>query len=133
MTLTKVLEMLYGKVASGYFQATYIENGKCRSKCFQIDQLSEIVDVDVKEIPITDTNNPERETGANRFIIKIAGGQILVDDSDYNGLECVARENYEKVNQTEQAGKEKGRLTRLTSEFSFSFPISFFCLGLAKP
>ena len=69
-----------------------------------IDQLSEIVDVDVKEIPITDTNNPERETGANRFIIKIAGGQILVDDSDYNGLECVARENYEKVNQTDIEG-----------------------------
>lgn len=42
MTLTKVLEMLYGKVASGYLQATYIENGKCRSKCFQIDQLSEM-------------------------------------------------------------------------------------------
>lgn len=42
MTLTKVLEMLYRKVASGYLQATYIENGKCRSKCFQIDQLSEM-------------------------------------------------------------------------------------------
>ena len=42
MTLTKVLEMLYGKVTSGYLQATYIENGKCRSKCFQIDQLSEM-------------------------------------------------------------------------------------------
>ncbi len=69
-----------------------------------IDQLSEIVDVDVKEIPITDTNNPDRETGANRFIIKIAGGQILVDDSSYNGLECVARENYEKVNQTDIQG-----------------------------
>lgn len=69
-----------------------------------IDQLSEIVDVDVKEIPITDTNNPDRETGANRFIIKVAGGQILVDDSDYNGLECVARENYEKVNQTDIDG-----------------------------
>lgn len=69
-----------------------------------IDRLSEIVDVDVKEIPITDTNNPERETGANRFLIKIAGGQILVDDSDYNGLECVARENYEKVNQTDIEG-----------------------------
>lgn len=69
-----------------------------------IDQLSEIVDVDVKEIPITDTNNPDRETGANRYIVKIAGGQILVDGNEYTGLECVARETYEKVNQTDING-----------------------------
>ena len=69
-----------------------------------IDQLSEIVDVDVRETPIVDTNNPERETGANRYIVKIAGGQILVDDSEYNGLECVARKSYEKVNQTDIDG-----------------------------
>lgn len=69
-----------------------------------IDQLSEIVDVDITEIPIVDPHNPQRETGANRFIIKIAGGQVLVDDSDYNGLECVAREKYEKVNQTDIDG-----------------------------
>lgn len=69
-----------------------------------LDQLSEIVDVEVKEIPITDTNNPERETGANRFLVKIAGGQILVDGSEYNGLECVARTDYEKVNQTDIDG-----------------------------
>lgn len=69
-----------------------------------IDQLSEIVDVEVKEIPIKDANNPDRETGANRFIIKIAGGQTLVDNSEYNGLECVARTSYEKVNQTDIDG-----------------------------
>ena len=69
-----------------------------------IDQLSEIVDVEVKEIPIKDANNPDRETGANRFIIKIAGGQTLVDNSEYNGLECVARNSYEKVNQTDIDG-----------------------------
>lgn len=69
-----------------------------------LDQLSEIVDVKTTETPITDTNNPDRETGANRFIVKIAGGQILVDDSEYNSLECVARETYEKVNQTDING-----------------------------
>lgn len=69
-----------------------------------LDQLSEIVDVQTKETPIVDTNNPERETGANRFIVKIAGGQLLVDDSEFNGLECVARTNYEKVNQTDIDG-----------------------------
>lgn len=69
-----------------------------------IDQLSQIVDVDVTETPIVDANNPDRETGANRFLIKIAGGQILVDGSEYNGLECVARASYEKVNQTDIDG-----------------------------
>lgn len=69
-----------------------------------IDQLSEIVNVDVKEIPVVDPFNPERETGSNRFMIKIAGGQMLVDGNDYNGLECVARESYERVNQTDIDG-----------------------------
>lgn len=69
-----------------------------------IDQLSEIVDVDVTEIPVTDPNNPERETGANRFMVKIAGGQVLVDTNEFNGLECVARKSYEKVNQTDIDG-----------------------------
>ena len=69
-----------------------------------LDQLSEVVDVETKEIPITDPNQPNRETGANRFIVRIAGGQTLVDDSEYNGLECVARTSYEKVNQTDIDG-----------------------------
>ncbi len=69
-----------------------------------LDQLSEIVNVEVKEIPVVDRNNPDRETGANRFIVRIAGGQVLVDDSDYNELECVSREPYEKVHQTDIDG-----------------------------
>lgn len=69
-----------------------------------MDQLSKIVDVDVTEIPIVDSNNPDQATGATRYIVKIAGGQSLVDGSDYNTLECVARTSYEKVNQTDIDG-----------------------------
>ena len=69
-----------------------------------LDQLSKIVDIDVKETPIVDTNNPERETGGNRFVVKIAGGQILVDTNEYRGMECVARASYEKINQTDIDG-----------------------------
>ncbi len=69
-----------------------------------VDELSKIVDVEVKETPIIDANNENRETGANRYMVKIAGGQMLVDSSDYNGLECVARTSYEKVNQTDIDG-----------------------------
>ena len=69
-----------------------------------IDQLSAIVEVEVIETPIHDANNPERETGGHRYLVKIAGGQTLVDTSAYNTLECVARKNYEKVNQSDIDG-----------------------------
>lgn len=69
-----------------------------------VDRLSEIVDLEIQEIPITDANNPERETGANRYIVKIAGGQLLVDGTEFRGMECVARTNYEKTNQTDIDG-----------------------------
>ena len=69
-----------------------------------VDELSKIVDVEVKETPIIDANNESRETGANRYMVKIAGGRMLVDSSDYNGLKCVARTAYEKVNQTDIDG-----------------------------
>ena len=69
-----------------------------------LDQLSAIVDIDVKEIPITDSNDPTRETGGNRFIVKIAGGQTLVDTNEYNTLTCIARDSGEKVNQSDAEG-----------------------------
>ena len=69
-----------------------------------LDQLSEIVDIEVLEIPVTDSNNPERKTGGHRCLVKIAGGQVLVDASEFRGLECVARTNYEKMNQTDIDG-----------------------------
>ncbi len=69
-----------------------------------IDQLSQIVDVQITETPVQDPYNPDRVTGANRYMVKIAGGQLLVDGNEYNGLECVARETWEKVNQTDIDG-----------------------------
>lgn len=69
-----------------------------------VDQLSEIVDVQIEETPIKDTNHPDRDTGATRYRVSVAGGQLLVDGNEYNGLECVARTGYEKVNQTDIDG-----------------------------
>lgn len=69
-----------------------------------IDKLSLIVNVDTQEIPITDANNGHRETGGNRYIVRIAGGQTLVDSELASQLECVARENYERVNQSDALG-----------------------------
>ncbi len=69
-----------------------------------LDDLSKIVDIECRETPIYDANNPDRETGANRFLVKLAGGQVLVDTAEYTGLYCVARETYEKVHQTDIDG-----------------------------
>ncbi len=104
------LNSLAGEIATLNKQINTIEltgvkaNELRDRRALLIDQLSEIVDVDVSEIPIQDANNPDRVTGANRFMIKIAGGQVLVDGSEFNGLECRARETYEKVNQTDIDG-----------------------------
>ena len=69
-----------------------------------LDSLSAVVDIDVTELPITDARDPERETGGNRFIVKIAGGQTLVDTNEYRTLTCIARTNKEKVNQSDAEG-----------------------------
>lgn len=69
-----------------------------------IDGLSKIVDVQVDETRIYDTNQPERETGANRYQVKIADGQLLVDTDSYSKLVCEARASYETVNQSDALG-----------------------------
>ncbi len=69
-----------------------------------VDQLSAIVDVDVKEYKITDSNDPDRETGASGYIVRIAGGQLLVDTNEYNTLACVAKQSDEKINQSDIDG-----------------------------
>lgn len=72
-----------------------------------IDQLSEIVDVEAEEMPIYDSNDPNRVTGANRYVVRIAGGQLLVDGNDYRELTYVARSAEEKINQTDADGLYK--------------------------
>ena len=72
-----------------------------------IDELSEIVDVDVTEVPITDPNDPDRVTGGTRYLVRIAGGQVLTDGNDYNTLTYMARDKDQKVNQTDADGLYK--------------------------
>ena len=69
-----------------------------------VDQLSQIVDVEVTESPIYDSNDPDRETGATRYMVRIAGGQMLVDNNMRFELECRARVANDKVNQSDIAG-----------------------------
>ncbi len=69
-----------------------------------VDRLSKIVDVDVKEYPVYDSNDPDRETGAYRYIVRIGGNQTLVDGGDRHVLLCEAREADNKVNQSDING-----------------------------
>ena len=69
-----------------------------------LDELSEIVDVETKEYPITDPYNPERETGGTRFIVSIAGNQPIVDGGEYHTLVCRSRADNEKINQSDADG-----------------------------
>lgn len=67
-----------------------------------VDELSQYVDVQVKETPIYNAQN--EETGATRCIVQIAGGQTLVDQNEFRTLEVVARASYEKVYQSDADG-----------------------------
>ncbi len=69
-----------------------------------LDDLSKIIDIECIETPIVDANQPDRESGANRFLVKLASGSVLIDTTEYNGLHCEAREVYEKVHQTDIDG-----------------------------
>lgn len=105
------ISSLAGEIATLNNQINTIEvSGGCVAnelrdrRTLLIDQLSAIVDVQVTETPVIDPHYPDRDTGSNRLIVRIAGGQLLVDGSDYRGLECRARADYEKVNQTDIDG-----------------------------
>ncbi len=67
-----------------------------------IDELSEIVDVETTEHDILDSAGGK--TGGTRYIVKIGGGQTLVDANDYNSLTYVARAADEKLNLTDVDG-----------------------------
>ena len=69
-----------------------------------VDQLSNIVDVKITEIPIYTTEGGTEESGIYRYIVDIAGGQNLVNSYEYSTLECVARNGDEKVNQSDADG-----------------------------
>lgn len=69
-----------------------------------IDDLSKIVDVDVKEIPIYKDSHSNEESGAFTYVVNIAGGQSLVYGYDYSQLKCTPRSADEKVNQSDADG-----------------------------
>ena len=69
-----------------------------------IDELSKIISVEVKETPIVDETQPDRNTGATRFQIWVAGGYELVDTYDFRKMVCVSRPSDGATNQNDIDG-----------------------------
>lgn len=68
-----------------------------------VDQLSKVVDVKIEERDIEDEGTGQI-ANVKHYVVKIAGGQVLVDGYDYRELKCVPRETYERVNQNDVDG-----------------------------
>lgn len=95
------------KISSLTYQINVIEvqggyaNELRDQRALLVDELSAIVPTEISEVPVTNSNNPDMQTGANYYTVKI-GGQVLVDTYEYETLTCVSREN--KVNQSDKDG-----------------------------
>ena len=104
------INSLASEIATLNKQINTIEVNKVRANELRdkrnllIDELSEIVDVKVTEIPIYTTEGGSEESGIYRYIVDIAGGQNLVNSYEYSTVECVARNGDEKVNQSDADG-----------------------------
>ncbi len=68
-----------------------------------VDELSEIIQVDVREEEVIDSRDVSRDTGGTRYIVSICG-QTLVDASEFRTLTCVTKELNVKNNQTDIDG-----------------------------
>ncbi len=69
-----------------------------------VDELSKIVSVEIKESPIIDETQPDRDTGATRFQVWVAGGYELVDCYEFKKMICVSREDDDSINQNDITG-----------------------------
>lgn len=104
------INSLASEIATLNKQINTIEVNKIRANELRdkrnllIDELSEIVDVQITEVPIYTTEGGTEESGIYRYIVDIAGGQNLVNGYEYSTLECVARKGEEKVNQSDADG-----------------------------
>ncbi len=104
------INSLASEIATLNKQINTIEVNKTRANELRdkrnllIDQLSNIVDVKVTEVPIYTTEGGTEESGIYRYIVDIAGGQNLVNSYEYSTVECRARAGEEKVNQSDADG-----------------------------
>lgn len=83
-----------------------------------IDQLSSLIDVECKETEVFDANG--NSIGATNYVVRICGGQVLVDGYSYRQLECIPRTTWQKVNQNDAEGLYDVRWTDTKEELGVS-------------
>lgn len=69
-----------------------------------LDELSKMISIETKETKIVDESQPDRDTGATRFQIWVAGGYELVDTYEYRKMICVSRDSDGRTNQNDIDG-----------------------------
>ena len=69
-----------------------------------VDDLSKMVSVEVKESPIIDETQPDRDTGATRYQVWVAGGYELVDCYEFKKMICVSRDDDGSTGQNDVKG-----------------------------
>jgi flagellar hook-associated protein 1 FlgK len=69
-----------------------------------VDDLSKIISVEVKESPIVDESQPDRDTGATRYQIWVGGSYELVDTYEYRQMICVSRSDDGATGQNDVKG-----------------------------
>ena len=108
-TAVDTINSISEKVAILNKQINVIEQGGGHAnelrdqRALLIDQLSEIVDVNVKEVEVANSNYPDMHTGATYYQVYI-NGQQLVDTYDYNTLSVVSRDTDQMYNQSDIDG-----------------------------
>ena len=108
-TAVDTINSISEKVAILNKQINVIEQGGGHAnelrdqRALLIDQLSEIVDVNVKEVEVANSNYPDMKTGATYYYVYI-NGQQLVDTYDYNTLSVVSRDTDQTYNQSDIDG-----------------------------
>ncbi|MBQ7558607.1 MAG: flagellar hook-associated protein FlgK [Lachnospiraceae bacterium] len=67
-----------------------------------VDKLSNLIAIDTKELPVYDING--NDTGATRYVVRLVGGQTLVDQNEARQIGYTAREDDDKVNGSDATG-----------------------------
>ncbi len=106
-TQVSTINSIGAKIASLNKQINIIElqggyaNELRDQRAVLVDELSSMVSVECTETEVVNTNYPDTYLGGTEYVVRI-NGQILVNNYEYNELECVAREY--KINQSDNEG-----------------------------
>ncbi len=100
--IAQQISTLNKQISAIEINGTAVANELRDKRDLLIDQLSAVIDVQCDERPVLDDKG--NDTGLREYIVKIAGGQLLVDGRDYRQLDCVPREKWQRVNQNDVDG-----------------------------